>query len=138
MATPAGGSNGGPFGIPPGGPWFVNPVTGTIQRQSNPALAIGLVTAGWIGFATQADAKNYASNNPIGQAKGAVGSAVSGATSGISAVGDFFNKLSEANTWLRVAEALLGVVLIAVALGKLTGLESSVKNAANTAVKVAK
>lgn len=57
---------------------------------------------------------------------------------GITAVGDFFNQLKEGNLWLRVGEALLGIVLIAVALGKLTGLDDSVKSAAISAAKVVK
>jgi hypothetical protein len=48
---------------------------------------------------------------------------------GINAVGDFFNKLSEANTWLRIAEGLLGGILIAVSLAKLTGVENVISKA---------
>ena len=43
---------------------------------------------------------------------------------GVNAIGDFFNKLSEANTWLRIAEGILGGILIAVSLAKLTGVEN--------------
>jgi hypothetical protein len=57
----------------------------------------------------------------------AIGGAVSSVDSGINAVGDFFGKLSEGNLWLRIGEFALGIVVIAVALGKLTGLENGVK-----------
>lgn len=57
---------------------------------------------------------------------------------GITAVGDFFNQLKEGSVWLRIAEALLGIVLVAVALGKLTGLEDSAKQAAVGVAKVVK
>lgn len=38
---------------------------------------------------------------------------------GLAAIGDFFSKLGKANTWLRVAEVLLGAGLIIVALARL-------------------
>lgn len=39
---------------------------------------------------------------------------------GLAAIGDFFARLSEANTWLRIGEGLLGVILIAVGVARLT------------------
>jgi hypothetical protein len=39
--------------------------------------------------------------------------------SGIAAVGDFFGRLSQANTWIRVAEVLLGAALLIIGLAKL-------------------
>jgi hypothetical protein len=68
--------------------------------------------------------------------QGAVANAVN--DTGLNAVGDFFNQLKEGNVWLRIGEAVLGIVLIAVALGKLTGLEDTVKGAAVSAAKVVK
>jgi len=127
-------SNTGAGGIPPGGPWFVNNASGTIQRQSNPILAEALAQSGWTGFATQAEAKAFANNGPAGQVKKVANSAFSG----INAVGDFANKLTQANTWLRIAEGLLGIVLIGVALAKLTGVDNAVKQAAVGAAKVVK
>jgi len=125
MTQPSGGdasnSNTGPFGIPPGGPWFVFP-TGTIQRQSNPVAAEALTKVGWIGFPTQADAKAYA--DLLHQAGHAVGGAVTSTT-------DFLSRLTDPNTWIRVAEVALGLVLIAVCIAKLT-------NAVPAATKVAK
>ena len=38
---------------------------------------------------------------------------------GLSAIGDFFSKLGQANTWIRVAEVLLGLGLIIVGMAKL-------------------
>lgn len=135
MATaPGQGSNTGPFGIPPGGPWFVNNASGTIQRQSNPVAAEALAQSGWTGFPTQELAKAFANKGPAGTVK-AVGQS---AFSGINAVGDFANKLTQANTWLRIAEGLLGIVLIGVALAKLTGVDNAVKQAAVGAAKVVK
>jgi hypothetical protein len=45
---------------------------------------------------------------------------LSGPLSGIAAVGDFFSRLTNPNTWLRIGEVLLGIVLIAVGLAKMT------------------
>lgn len=135
MATsPGQGSNTGPFGIPPGGPWFVNNASGTIQRQSNPVLAEGLAQSGWTGFPTETLAKAFANNGIAGQAKKVAQSAYGG----INAVGDFANKLTQANTWLRIAEGLLGIVLIGIALAKLTGVDNQVAKAVGIAAKVAK
>lgn len=132
--SPGQGSNTGPLGIPPGGPWFVNNASGTIQRQSNPVLAEGLAQSGWTGFPTQALAKAFANKGPAGSIK-SVGQS---AFSGINAIGDFANKLTQANTWLRIAEAVLGIMLIGVALAKLTGVDNQVAKAVGIAAKVAK
>jgi hypothetical protein len=39
---------------------------------------------------------------------------------GLAAIGDFFSKLSQGNTWIRIGEAFLGLILIAAGLAKLT------------------
>jgi hypothetical protein len=90
-------------------------------------------------FTSMADAKAFIAHDTgskdtsitgqIGNATGPIPNLLSPFT-GIAAVGAFFNKLSEANTWLRIGEAFLGVVLIAIALGKLTGMEDQVKEMA--------
>lgn len=51
--------------------------------------------------------------------------------SGLAAIGDFFSRLTQANTWMRVLEIGVGVILVAVALNKLLG------NPAGKAVDVA-
>lgn len=43
---------------------------------------------------------------------------------GLSQIGDFFGRLGEASTWVRVAEVVLGVVLIAVGTSKLLHLKA--------------
>lgn len=108
-------SNSGPFGIPPGGPWFVYPLTGTIQRQSNPLLASGLVNGGWVGYPTQAMAKAAIAQNPvsdpIGKGINAGGKAAGDVTGGLSAIGDFAHRLTEVQTWIRVGEVVAGLLL---------------------------
>lgn len=126
MADPK--SNTGTFGVPPGGPWFVFLATGTVQRQSNPALAEALALSGWIGFANSADAYAVAHGTSAPALVGGAVDAVSGATTD---VGDFLSRLTSPQTWIRVAEVVLGLLLIAVGIAKLT-------NAIPAATKVAK
>ena len=42
--------------------------------------------------------------------------------SGIAAVGDFFQRLTQANTWIRIGEVIIGVLLVAVGVAKLSGV----------------
>ena len=58
-------------------------------------------------------------------------SAVLSPFTGIAAIGAFFNKLSEANTWLRVGEGFLGLMLIIVALDKMTGASDKISSIAS-------
>jgi hypothetical protein len=74
-----------------------------------------------------------------GEAGGTVGSAVSNLT-GINAVGDFFSRLTQKNTWLRVGEVLAGLILLYVglnALAKDTAAGNAVHSAAQGAKRVA-
>lgn len=112
-------SNTGPLGIPPGGPWFVNGATGKIQRQSNPLFAAGLANSGWVGFPTKQLAQDYAAHGvgakiagglPRASANAAVGAAQN--IGGLAAIGDFFNRLTQGNTWLRVGEVAAGLILL--------------------------
>lgn len=51
---------------------------------------------------------------------GGVAQAAGASLTGLTALGDFASRLSQAHTWERVAEVLLGVVLIAVGLARMT------------------
>lgn len=138
LPNPGTGSNTGPFGVPPGGPWFVFGATGTIQRQSNPLLATALANSGWTGFPTQALAKAFASKGIAGQGKQAVANA--NPLQGVAAIGDFFSRLTQGNTWVRVGEVIAGLLLLYVgvnALGRDTAVGSAVHSATNTAKKAA-
>jgi len=92
------------------GDWCVFAESGTIQRQSNPVLREALEVAGWACFNTQAEAKAFASSNPVGQVK-----------SGITSTTDFLNLLNQRQTWIRIAEGALGLGLILVAITHITG-----------------
>jgi hypothetical protein len=39
---------------------------------------------------------------------------------GLAAIGDFFGRLTQGNTWIRIGEGLLGLVLIAVGIARIT------------------
>lgn len=92
--------------------------------------------------AAQSATANPGTSLSPGQAIGTIGNGLStgvsggagiatgiGAFSGFAGIDDFLNALSQSNTWLRIAEGILGVMLIAVALGKLTGANNVITKA---------
>jgi hypothetical protein len=99
------------------------------------------------GYPSYAAAKAFADSwNKV--AKPTVGNPVAGALTGVDAIGDFFHRLSEANTWSRVGEVLLGGILVyagvkalssgTVASGAAKAATSPVKKAAKVAVPEAR
>ena len=58
----------------------------------------------------------------IGQVPGAK------ALSGLDAIGNFFSQLGQANTWIRIGEVLLGIVLIGIGLARITGTQNAVSS----------
>jgi hypothetical protein len=84
-------------------------------------------------FATRADAKKYADAIGTGAllppgGTPIVGSSGRGLTqtiananplAGLAAIGDFFGRLTQASTWIRVGEVVLGIALIIVGTAKL-------------------
>lgn len=119
MATPAGTA-----ADHPGNDYYANVVTGTIQRQSNPALAKAMLLAGFTGPYTWAQAQAAvagakAASSALGIPGPGEGQALS-KLNPVSGVSDFLARLGQANTWVRVAEVALGVILIAVGVAKIT------------------
>lgn len=49
---------------------------------------------------------------------------------GLPAIGDFFSRLTEAATWIRIAKVVAGGVLLIVGLVHITGADNSVANVA--------
>lgn len=96
-------SNTGPFGIPPGGPWFAYALTGTIQKQSNPVLAAGLANAGWVGFKTQAEAKLFIAQSPATGVKNA---------NPVKPITDLVDFFTNPNSWVRIGEVFAGAILL--------------------------
>lgn len=43
---------------------------------------------------------------------------------GISAVGDFFQRLTQKNTWIRIGEVVLGLILIVAGVSKIAGVST--------------
>jgi len=64
----------------------------------------------------------------------AAGVPEAGLLTGIDAIGNFFNSLGSANTWIRVAKVVAGGVLLIVGLAKMTGID---KGVVGKAVKIA-
>lgn len=62
----------------------------------------------------------------------AIGQAVSGFT-GLNAIGDFANRLTQANTWIRVGEFIAGAILVVIALNAMT--KGPVRSATTGTVK---
>ena len=142
----------------PGSDYYVNGITNTIQRQANPLLAASLKATGWLGPYTWTQAKAVANAGgvtvPVPGMPGSenvtvpTGSQLSKAIpnlGGVAAIGDFFNRLTQPNTWIRVGEVLAGLVLILVGLNALTkdtavgrGLQSAKRTAFKAAAVVPK
>lgn len=68
-----------------------------------------------VWFQTRAAAQNY-----ISEESSAFGSGTVPQLSGLAAIGDFFARLTEANTWVRVGEFLAGGVILYVGLKAIT------------------
>ena len=115
----------------PGNNYYVQPLTGTIQRQSNPLLAASLRATGWMGPYNWTTAKAQ-----VAGLKAGIGAATPGGLptvgpggnilnpvtdlGGINAIGDFFNRLTEPNTWVRVGEVAAGLLLVYIGLSAVT------------------
>jgi hypothetical protein len=55
--------------------------------------------------------------------------AVTNAVPGLSQIGTFFSDLGQANTWIRVAEVILGVALIGIGIAHITKVDNVVSKA---------
>jgi hypothetical protein len=56
---------------------------------------------------------------------------------GVGAIGDFFNRITEPNTWLRVGEVVVGLLILYIGL-KATTAQTPVGNAVKSAAAPAK
>lgn len=88
------------------GPWFAIPVSGTVQKQTNPVLAAALGATA-VGFKTEAAADAYANGHSIAHGSSPGGQAVGG----IKTATDF---LTSSSTWIRVGEVIAGLILVAI------------------------
>ena len=140
--------------------WFYNDVSGVVRFDQGASyfadqLAVAL-GSGWHGpYKTQALADAHAgvtgakatnSSNPLQAASNALNNAAQNAVpgaAGIESVGDFFHRLTEAQTWVRVGEVALGGILLyagirALAHGSPTVGSGARKTATKPVRKVAK
>ena len=125
------------MGILPGH-WYYNTESGELTHGNNfENLGNNLLGGlGWhelniSGNATEAQAaaeavKEFPNGTPpttslktgaSNEVKQQVGTLIS--IPGVKSIGDFFGRLAEGNTWIRVAEAVLGLGLVIVGLAKL-------------------
>lgn len=72
-------------------------------------------------YATKADAQKAIGrfHGPPPGSTGA-GGAPKNVLQGLAAIGDFFQRLTQANTWIRAGEILLGLVFFAAGLARIT------------------
>lgn len=54
---------------------------------------------------------------------------VTNAVPGLNQIGTFFSDLGQANTWIRVGEVILGVILIGIGIAHITKVENVVSKA---------
>lgn len=146
----------------PSGCYYANPLTVSVQRQCNPLLATALAAGGYFGNdGTPANATNAFTsfNEALDAAKGlnkaVTGGAgaltgpgssavpgIGGALTGVNAIGDLAQRLTQAHTWVRVGEFVAGGLLLymggnAIIRGTAAGAAAkTVKGGAKTAAKV--
>jgi len=90
-----------------------------IQSVSTPLGAYNI-----IGYPTEAQANAGKATLAANAKKGIVNRIpiVGPTLSGLSVIGDFFQRITQANTWIRAGEVLLGLILIGVGLAHMTGV----------------
>jgi hypothetical protein len=93
------------------------------------ALGGAQVLAGYSGSAT-----NIPTPGSVATGAGSAASTASNTLSGLDAIGAFFNKLGEANTWLRIIKVVIGGVLVISGLVHLTGIDKTALGVASKAV----
>ena len=117
------------------GSWWVTP-SGVVQASSKPTGAVG-------PFSSEAEANAYVTAH---KTKPLIGDEIPGTggtpdlkpdvpnpLTGINAIGDFFSRLTNSNTWIRAAKILVGGMLVLVGIAHMTGASGAI---AETARKV--
>jgi hypothetical protein len=114
--------------------WYYNTESGVVQ-QGNNFDALGNNLFGGLGWhelnipggdteaqAAAAAIKEFPKGKPPTSSvvKGIQNQAPAPVLTGLAAIGDFFQRLTQGNTWLRIGEGLLGIILIAVGLAHMT------------------
>lgn len=99
---------------------------------ASPLLIGQQVTDIWIGGGLAGGIADLVTNlgNATAATEMGVTTGVPSPFAGIAAIGDFFNRLTQANTWVRVGETVLGILLIVSGLMKLSGVSSDLTDIA--------
>jgi hypothetical protein len=84
-------------------------------------------------FPTKAAAQAYATSSGITQKTTPTTPSISNPLDALTEIGDFFHRLTEAETWERLGEVLLGGIIIWAGIKALTTGQSPVRTAARTA-----
>ena len=111
---------------PPGVPVYFQGTKAQATEKANLTIKTGSTSNGPFGpFASKKDAENAWKDGSINQHAGTGGPAnpsgqAPNPLSGLQAIGAFFSDLSQASTWIRVAEVLAGLILIAVGVARIT------------------
>jgi hypothetical protein len=126
--TAAGGGAGS--GTPPDCAWFMVPpgllaqLGYEILHPGSPDVATPHRACGAEAAKLRAQGyQSYDSKTAAQNASAAINtkaSPVLNSPAGIDAIGGFFTKLGEPSTWIRVAEVVLGVILLAVGVARIT------------------
>ena len=126
--------------IPPGGAgsspntypqWGFNS-SGQVVEAANESQKLSYSEQGYLDWFTSKAAAQAAYQGE----QGVLGSGNVPLPSGLAAIGDFFSKLGQASTWIRVAEVLLGLGLLIVGVARLAS-GTPIGNAAASAGKAA-
>ena len=81
-------------------------------------------------YDTEADAKAAVAAKAVNVPNNDANTSPNTVLSGVNAIGQFFNSLGEASTWIRVAKVLAGGVLLLIGLAHMTGADNAVASAA--------
>jgi hypothetical protein len=109
------------------GPSTTHQIVHAVQSAGKPANVIAGPFSSESEAAASALAYNKKISGPLPQQVAAeAGSALN--LTGLAAIGDFFHRFTEASTWMRVGTALLGVILIAVGMARVTGTQNQISS----------
>lgn len=117
----------------PGNNYYVNGITGAIQRASGATRLLIGPASGYSGPYNWCQAKAFAENR---SASGFIHGSAEANIANI-AIRDIFHGLDLETLVIRVAEIILGIALIGVGVAKLTGADNVIMKAATTAGKLA-
>jgi hypothetical protein len=118
----------------PGTDYFVNKVTGTIQREGGLGGFLARGNPAWSGPYDWDQAKAYAAGST---GSGAIHGTAGGPLGVVTSVGQFLGKLGEAHTWVRIGEFVVGLALFIVGLSAVAGHTRAGQAATKLASKAA-